>query len=394
MKYIEKTLNYTKIKSCRVCDSKQLSTVANFGELKISTFVDKPKEHIGSAPLELLECADCTLVQLAHTVPPNVMYHTYWYESATNKVLADNLKDIVRQIKKEISISDYDIVFDIGANDGTLLKEYTPGNEYMNAGARIGCEPAKNILHKLEENCEYVINDFWDIKHYKWPLAKVITAIGMFYDMEDPNKFIQDIKNVLREDGIFVSQLMTLLPMLKQNDLGNICHEHLEYYTYKSLVTLFEQNGLEIYKVVENNIHGGSYQLWARHYKEGSIPFEEDKPDFKNFIDTINTNRKKCLDFISSCSNVYIYGASTKGNTILQYYGLNNTHIKGAAEIDSKKIGKYTVGSDIPIVHEDEAKEHAEYFLVLPYSFKEYFMNNNKDWQGKWIFCTPEFEYV
>lgn len=376
-----------KIKNCRVCHSKNIKSVADFGNIKISTFVDNPNDDLGSAPLELLECQNCTLVQLAHTVPPEIMYHTYWYESSTNKVIADNLRDIVTQIEQENTIYPNDTLLDIGANDGTLLEAYKDG-------ICVACEPAKNIIHKLEKRCDHIINNFWDKKHYTFDKAKVVTAIGMFYDMDDPNQFISDIKDVLRDDGIFVSQLMTLVPMLEKYDLGNICHEHLEYYSYKSLVTLFEQNGLEIYKVYTNDIHGGSYQLWARHYKNGSIKIDEPAPNFKKFKDTIDNNKQKCLDFVNSHDNIYVFGASTKGNTIMQYYGLSDKNIKGIAEIDVKKIGKYSVGSRIPIIPEDEAKKHADYFLILPYSFSNYFINKNKDWNGTWIVSTPKFKKI
>jgi len=376
-----------KIKNCRVCHSKNIKSVADFGNIKISTFVDNPNDDLGSAPLELLECQNCTLVQLAHTVPPEIMYHTYWYESSTNKVIADNLRDIVTQIEQENTIYPNDTLLDIGANDGTLLEAYKDG-------ICVACEPAKNIIHKLEKRCDHIINNFWDKKHYTFDKAKVVTAIGMFYDMDDPNQFISDIKDVLRDDGIFVSQLMTLAPMLKQYDLGNICHEHLEYYSYKSLVTLFEQNGLEIYKVYMNNIHGGSYQLWARHYQKGSIQIKEPKPDFKKFKNIIDNNKQKCLDFVNLHNNVYIFGASTKGNTIMQYYGLTNKNIKGVAEVDTKKYGKYVVGSKIPIMPETEAKKYADYFLILPYSFSNYFIDKNKDWNGTWVVCTPQFKEI
>ena len=146
------------------------------------------------------------------------------YESSTNKVIADNLRDIVTQIQQEIVINDHDYVLDIGANDGTLLESYI-------WGIRVGCDPAKNIIHKLEKRCDHVINDFWNKDHYRFNKAKVVTAIGMFYDMEDPNQFIADSAKALTEDGVFIAQLMCLKNMLDSNDVGNICHEHLEYYS-------------------------------------------------------------------------------------------------------------------------------------------------------------------
>ena len=164
------------------------------------------------------------------------------------------------------------------------------------------CEPANNLEKDLKNNCDYQINDFWNKENYfKLGIdkAKVITAIGMFYDMEDPNQFINDAKEVLSEDGIFIAQLMTLKPMLENKDLGNICHEHLEYYTYKSLKYLFETNGLEIFKIEENKINGGSYRIFARHFLKGSIEFKENitKEDVVKFHLTSIKLKKQQLIF-------------------------------------------------------------------------------------------------
>jgi len=196
---------------------------------------------------------------------------------------------------------------------------------------------------------------------------------------------------------------MCLRPMLEKNDLGNICHEHLEYYSYESLKYLFEKNGLEIFKVEENNINGGSYRLFARHFKKGSIDYPErfTIDDYKAFFDRVNNNKKLCVDFIRNVTaegkKVYAYGASTKGNTILQYYGLNSKLIVGAAEKSREKWGKYTVGTMIPIVSEDEARKNADYFLVLPWAFFNSFFEKEREWLekgGKFIVPLPKFRVV
>jgi len=250
-----------------------------------------------------------------------------------------------------------------------------------------------------------VIEDFWDYEKFRAlageKKARFITAIGMFYDMEDPNQFIRDTARALDDEGIFIAQLMTSKQMLENNDVGNICQEHLEFYSYDSLVYLFERNGLEIFRVEENSINGGSYRLFARHFQKGSIQYPEKitRQDYLDFARRIEENRERCVSLIrrlvAEGKKVYGYGASTKGNTILQYYGISSNEIRGIAEISEEKFGRYTVGSAIPIIPEEEAKKQADYFLVLPYAFKENFVQREREWihqGGKFIFALPEVE--
>ena len=330
----------------------------------------------------------------------------YWYRSGVTDTMRGALRDITEQIESIADLNHGDVVLDVGANDGTLLKSYA-----QDGLRRVGCEPADNIIESLRETVEFSIHDFWNVESYNvlanengFGKAKVVTAIGMFYDMEDPNQFVADITKVLAEDGVFVAQLMCLRPMLEKNDLGNICHEHLEYYTLESLKYLFENNGLEIFKLEENSVNGGSYRIFCRHLKGTGIPFDENytRADYMAFFDRIEDNRKKCVDFIkkevSAGKTVYIYGASTKGNTILQYYGLDHNLIKAAAERSPEKWGKYTVGTQIPIVSEDQARaDQPDYFLVLPWAFFDEFYVRETEWReagGKFIVPLPDFRIV
>ena len=191
--------------------------------------------------------------------------------------------------------------------------------------------------------------------------------------------------------------------MLETNDLGNVVHEHLEFYSYESLVYLFEKNGLEIFKVEENTINGGSYRLFARHFDKGSIAYPEKftKQDYLDFHERIKKIKKECVAFIKQevkkGKKIYAYGASTKGNTILQYFGLDTSLLSGIADKSKEKWGKYTVGSWIPIVNEQEAREKADYFLVLPWAFFETFYQREKEWVqkgGKFIVPFPHFRIV
>jgi hypothetical protein len=390
---------YTTRTTCRVCYSDKLSPVFSIGNLYVSNFVTKEeaKNNI-KAPLELIFCENCSLLQLKHTAPQELMYaRFYWYRSGVTETMRNALKEIAETTAKMANLKPGDVVLDIGANDGTLLSFYPKDV------TRVGCEPANNLVDELRKHTPNVIHDFWSYEAYKYPKAKIVTALGMFYDMEDPNQFVADAAKVLTDDGIFVAQLMCLKNMLEKNDVGNICHEHLEFYSLESLKFLFEKNGLEIFKVEENEVNGGSYRIYARRFKNGSIPFDEKftKKDYDAFSRRIEDNRKKCVDFIkqevAEGKKVYVYGASTKGNTILQYYNLDHTLISGAADKSPEKWGRYTIGTMIPIIPEDEARKNADYFLVLPYAFLNEFLKREEPWRakgGKFIVPIPEFRVI
>lgn len=403
--------NFLKIiehNKCRLCGSQDLIEAFSIGNQFINNFVSKEKVKEGlKAPLDLVMCKNCSLIQLKHTAPQELLYSGfYWYRSGVTDTMIRELKDVTENIENLVELKEDDIVLDIGANDGTLLKTYK-----SKGLKRIGCEPANNLIKSLSDTTDYVIHDFWSYESYKthttkWNLGRprVITAIGMFYDLEDPNKFINDVAKVLKKDGIFVAQLMCLSNMIEKNDLGNICHEHIEFYSLESLRYMFETNGLEIFKIDENSVNGGSYRIFARHLNQGSISFNENYTidDLKKFKFRIDKNKEKCVNFIKEEVNkgksVYVYGASTKGNVILQYYDLGPDLITAAAERSPEKWGKYTIGSGIPIISEKEARAaQPDYFLVLPWAFFDEFYLREAEWRskgGKFIVPMPEFRVV
>tara|TARA_B100000678_G_C18163145_1_gene483962 strand:+ start:49 stop:1017 length:969 start_codon:yes stop_codon:yes gene_type:complete len=316
------------------------------------------------------------------------------------------LKDIFLKVKKMSVLKKNDTILDIGANDGTLLKYFKD-----DGFTTIGCEPAKNLTNELRKNSNYVIDNFWNFKYlsnilnkHKLRKPKIITAIGMFYDLEDPSKFISDAAKSLHEDGIFIAQLMCLNSMIKENDLGNICHEHLEFYSYPSLKFLFEKNGFKIMKIEENEINGGSYRIFCKKNIKKSITYQEKTSlsDIKGFIKRVKKNKKKCLTFIKKCNSkkekIFLYGASTKGNTLLQYYGIDSKMINFAVERSPEKWGKYTIGTGIKIISEKAARDlNPKYFFVMPYAFIKEFIIREKKWLkkgGKFILPYPNFKVL
>ena len=397
-----------KIKKCRLCNSKKLINIHNFGNHYVSNFVTKRNVKKGvKAPLNLVYCNNCKLLQLEHSAPQEIMYKKfYWYRSGVTNTMKYALKDIFLKVKKMPLLKKGDTILDIGANDGTLLK-YFKNDGYTT----IGCEPAKNLTNELKKNSNYVIDNFWNYKYlsnilnkHKLKKPKVITAIGMFYDLEDPSKFISDAANSLDENGVFIAQLMCLNSMIKKNDLGNICHEHLEFYSYPSLKFLFEKNGFKIMKIEENEINGGSYRIFCKKNIKKSIAYREKTSlnDIKKFIKRVKQNKKKCLSFLRKCKvngkKVFIYGASTKGNTLLQYYGIDFKMISFASERSPEKWGKYTIGTGVEIISEEYARKlNPEYFFVMPYAFIKEFVIREKKWLkkgGKFILPFPNFKVL
>ena len=397
-----------KVKKCLLCKGSNLASLFNVGNLYVSNFVKKKDIKKGvKSPLNLLYCKNCTLIQLSHIAPQELMYKRfYWYKSGVTRIMKDALKNIYTESLKHIRLKKKDVVLDIGANDGTLLKYYKKNNFIT-----IGCEPANNLKKELSKNCNHVINNFWSYSELKKILVrkkinkpKIITAIGMFYDLEDPNKFINDAAKSLDDKGIFIAQLMCLKSMIKQNDLGNICHEHIEFYSLKSLKHLFEKNGMEIFKIEENDINGGSYRIYCRKYNKGSIKLQNENvlKLMKDFVKRVKTNKEKIVKFINNKlrdnKKIYLYGASTKGNTFLQYYKLDHKKIPLAAERTPSKWGRYTIGTGIKIISENEARKlNPDYFLVTPWAFIKEFIKREKNWLkkgGKFIVPFPKLKII
>ena len=404
----EEMLEVVEHITCRLCGCGGMETAFTLGEQYISNFVPAERVDEGrKAPLEVVMCHNCSLVQLRHTAPQELLYSRfYWYRSGVTETMRAALREVSALCEEIADLEAGDVVLDIGANDGTLLGTYTvPGLTL------VGCEPADNLIDLLREKTDHVIHDFWLRESYErhaagWGIgkAKVVTALGMFYDLEDPNQFIADIAAVLDDDGIFIAQLMCLATMLEKNDLGNLCHEHIEFYSLESLRYLFENNGLEIFEIEENEVNGGSYRIFARHLDQGSIPIREKITieDLRAFKTRIDETREECVAFIedevAKGKSVWVYGASTKGNVILQHYGLDTRLIGGASERSPEKWGKYTIGSGIPIVSEEEARAaRPDYFLVLPYAFFDEMYERESEWRaqgGKFLVPLPDFRVV
>ncbi len=409
--------------TCRVCEG-TLIPILSLGELYVSDFPAADQPDSVKAPLELVLCQRCHLLQLKHTVPAENLYRNYWYRSGTNQMMRDALADIANTGERLAHLRAGDAVLDIGCNDGTLLASYKTAGIY-----KIGCDPAQNLAQYSRQVADKLIVGFFKSEEWERDVdliacrPEIVTTIAMFYDLEDPNQFVADVKNVIHRDGVWIAQMSYLPLMLKTNELGNICHEHLEYYSLQSFEYLLSIHGLEIVDVALNDVNGGSLRAYVRSKKADPATFGDAtyrslaaervrilcEQEVNMRLDNVETytdfafrvqrikNDVVCFirEQVGRGKKVYVYGASTKGNTILQYYGLDHTLIKAAAERNPDKWGKVTVGTRIPIVSETEARgAKPDYFLVLPWHFVDEFQARERDYLlagGRFIMPAPYF---
>ena len=408
--------------TCRLCGSKSLTPILDLGpQMLASAFVSKDNEDrlpTRKVPLELIRCNPeldenaCGLVQLKHTFPSDIMYTDYWYASGVNQTMRDALADITSKAVQYVDILNGDIAVDIGCNDGTLLTSYkNPALEL------VGFDPAKNFVGVAGEGFTR-INDYFN-KHLYIAAkgkkkAKIVTSIAMFYDLEDPVSFSKDIFDILADDGIWVLQMADLPNMLAHNMFDNICHEHTTYYSLSPMEYIFKRCGMKLVDVEMNNINGSSYRLYIRkssgpdvtvdaakriakvRFDEFNMALDTDEP-YKKFKENIERNKNDLLFFINQerakGKKIFVYGASTKGNVLLQYCGLNEEMIHYAAERNPRKWGTRTLGSNIPIISEEDARAmKPDYFLVLPYHFLDEMIVREKEFidrGGRFIVPVP-----
>lgn len=386
-------MTYATRTTCRLCDG-AFEDVLNLGDIYLSTFLNTADSNPPKAPLDLVRCLNCNLYQLRHTVDQDAMYREYWYQSGLNKSMVDALANVVQSAMQRVDLKFDDVVVDIGANDGTLLNFY-PDDVY-----KVAFEPS-DVGTKIK-SADFTVHDYFSAKAYrkqKLPLAKIVTAIAMFYDLEEPRSFVRDVRSILAQDGVFVIQMMDLLSMLKTGDFPNICHEHLEYYSLDVLQKFLLEEGLEIFDVEYNDVNGGSIRVYAKHkhhdreVKQSVAEALIREWEFMDSVGDVGTyfrerverTKNAVLAFVIGAHSigykVAVMGASTKGNTMLQYYGIGAEEIDHAAEVNPDKFGRRTVGSNIPIISEEESlAKHPDYYLILPWGFTDFFVKKLDTW--------------
>ena len=357
----------------------------------------------------------CGLLQMEHSVPPEILYSAYWYRSGTNNTMRQHLRGIAEEAAALVG-KPAARVLDIGCNDGTLLTSYPNGFQ------KFGIDPS-DVAQEIRGDINVVQGIFPSAElteKLQGQKCDIVTSIAMFYDLENPIAFTQGIKDILDPDGIWIFEMSYMPTMLSMTSYDTICHEHLEYYSLAIIEYILKQAGMKVFNVSENPINGGSLRCYASradnfHYKkaewsdnisamrqrEFTLELDTNKP-YKNFQDRINVHKEELTSLLKKLKQqgkkIHIYGASTKGNTLLQWCGIDNRIVDCAAERNPDKYGAYTLGTEIPIISEAESRAmNPDYYLVLPWHFKEEFIEREKETVKNGaglIFPLPSIEVV
>jgi hypothetical protein len=408
---------YSEITACRACGRDDLKTVLSLGEQSLTgVFPRTPKESITRGPLDVAWCSSCTLLQLRQSYNLEEMYgENYGYRSGLNGAMVRHLEQKVRFLERLAAPTTGDVVIDIGSNDGTLLKAYAGSHR------KVGIDPTGRKFRRFYPESIDLIPDFFSAatfeREFPGARAKVVTSIAMFYDLEHPVDFVRDVERVLADDGIWHFEQSYMPSMLRTNAYDTICHEHLEFYSFKVVADILERAGMRVIDVQMNAVNGGSFAVTACKPK-ASYPSNApivrwmlkqersmglDTPDpYREFARRVFEHRANLVDLVDSLvadgKTIIGYGASTKGNVLLQFCGLSSRQIPCIAEVNEDKFGSYTPGTNIPIVSEAEARRmKPDYFLVLPWHFKAGILDREREYLasgGKFIFPMPEIEII
>ena len=417
-------MNVKEIKSCRLCGGEKLALVASLGEQAVAGAFFACKSIVPVVPLVVVRCRSCGLVQLQHTVQADEMFKKYWYRSGVNLTMREHLAGIVHEAKARVDLKAGDMVLDIGCNDGTLLEAYGVRPGPYETIQMMGMDPAANIIQLALAKGLPVVCDFFSAESYHKMTsqkAKIITSIAMFYDLDDPNQFVQDIAEILAPDGVWVLELSYLPTMLARNSFDTICHEHLEYYHLEPMEQLLEKHRLMVVDVTKNDMNGGSFRLTVKHetlensfamaLTEGEsrlcqmrgdemmLALDCDAPyaEFRKNIERIKGDVRMFLKGTKEAGKlVHGYGASTKGNTILQFCDLDAELLPAIADRNEAKWGHFTVGTNIPIISEAESRAlKPDYYFVLPWHFMDEFRKREKEfmaWGGHFVVPMPRLQ--
>lgn len=409
---------YTTRETCRVSGSQNLVPVLDLGEQALTgVFPRSPDDDVGRGPLELVWCPDSRLTQLRHTYDPSRMYgDNYGYRSGLNRSMVRHLEAKAARLERQAGIGPGDVVIDIGSNDATLLRSYT-----VSGLRRIGVDPTGEKFREHYPRGVELVPDFFSAAALSSLVdagsVRVVTSIAMFYDLPDPVAFARDVRQFLARDGVWHFEQSYLPSMLRQNSYDTICHEHVEYYDLEAVRNILAAAGLVVVDVSLNDVNGGSFAVSAVREdspRAAPSPMVEwlaeqetrmglDTPEpLLRFADRVSRHRDALVGLVRalrrSGRSVWGYGASTKGNVLLQHCGFDSEDIEGIAEVNEDKFGRFTPGTGIPIVSEEEARSrHPDYFLVLPWHFRAGILERERrflDGGGRCIFPFPEIEVV
>lgn len=410
---------HEKTKGCRICGCTNLVEILHLGEQALTGVFPKSKtQEVPVGPLQLVKCADgCGLVQLNHSFPADQMYgDNYGYRSGLNASMVKHLQSRVAAARARVELKAGDIVLDIGSNDGTTLKAY--GDQGLKL---IGMDPSGLKFQEYYPDFVNLIPDFFNAKAFSKRFglekAKIVSSIAMFYDLDDPTSFMEQVHQCLDAEGIWVFEQSYLPLMIERNAYDTVCHEHVSYYGLRQIKWMADRVGFKILDVELNDINGGSFCVTvakseSKHQANDRVVQElldREEADGYNSWEVYDAFRERVFQhrdalksllwqLKASGKDICGYGASTKGNVVLQFCNVTTKQMRGIAEVNQEKFGAYTPSNYIPISSEADIKAgNPDYMVVLPWHFRENILKREQGYLasgGNLIFPLPELEIV
>ncbi|WP_405577941.1 class I SAM-dependent methyltransferase [Streptomyces sp. NBC_01190] len=412
-----------KIDVCRICGNRSLQPVLDLGQQRLTSVFPRTRDaEVVSVPLELVRCSPegCGLVQLLHTADFDLMYgEHYGYRSGLGEFMINHLRGMVTDLVALTGVGAGDLVVDIGSNDATLLRGYPTGP----AGRPdlVGIDPSGEKFRALYPDGAALIPDYFSrrlfTEHYGERRAKVVTSVAVFYDLPRPMDFMQDVHDILTRDGVWLLEQSYMPAMLEATAYDVVCHEHLEYYALRQIEWMAQRVGLKVVRAELNSVYGGSLcavlarqdspypvdepALARLRAREAALALDTPAP-YTAFAGRVDEYRDRLLDFLAASRRAgrrtIGYGASTKGNVILQFCGLTERDLPCIGEVNKEKHGAFTPGTSIPIVSQEEAKDsRPDQMLVLPWIYRDGFVQREQDFLasgGKLVFPLPVLDVV
>lgn len=405
------------LQSCRLCGTSDLVTTLDLGDQALTgVFPKSTAEEVSAGPLVLVWCRACTLLQLAHSYEPTEMYgDNYGYRSGLNRSMVQHLARKAAGLEELVRLSPGDVVLDIGSNDGTLLGSYT-----TSPIRRIGIDPTAERFARFYADGVEIVPRFFSADTFRnlgAEPARIVTSIAMFYDLEDPVAFARDVRECLAPDGVWHFEQSYMPSMLRSTAYDTVCHEHLEYYSLATVQHILNEAGLELIDVRFNRVNGGSFAVTAANKRapinprralidwfiaqESRVGLNTPGP-FRRFEERVFQHRTDLIELVTTLRShnacVMGYGASTKGNVLLQFCEFGSEHIEAIADVNPDKFGHVTPGTGIPIVPEEEIRlRRPDYLIVFPWHFRDSIIDREDDFLragGRLIFPLPEIEIV
>ena len=401
---------------CRVCKGRDITRILSLGEHPpVDNFTDAA--HIKDEkryPLDVYFCGTCNLVQLLDVVAEEELFHgEYAYFSSASVPLVEHFRSYAEDVKKEYTKAG-DLVVDIGSNDGILLQFFTDTCRVL------GIEPSANVAEAARQKGIETMDGFFTVAMAKdivgkYGKAKVVSANNVFAHIDDLDEIVQGVKDLLTDDGVFVSESHYLLDLVEHMEFDTIYHEHLCYYSVKPLRHLFGRFGMEVFDVQRVNSHGGSIRVFAR--KAAGAPPESSVQEllaleeeaglhtlerFSTFQKEVEVIRERLVSLVRDLraegKTVTAYGAPAKGNTLLNFCGFTADDLKYVTDTTPYKIGLLTPGSHIPVVSPEILKtDTPDYILLLAWNYRDFILKKEqalRDRGAKFIIPIPTVEIV